>query len=125
RHAPPARALPKFAPRLAADLSQLAAELPAGRIERLFTGKRALLLVDGVDELVRSQRAGVRQWLRRILNQYPDVIVVVTSRPTAAPARWLTGEGFTTLMLERMTPADIVMFVQRWHRAIGGARHLP
>ncbi|MEO3746067.1 NACHT domain-containing protein [Plantactinospora sp. B5E13] len=117
--------LPPVGPRLGADIAQFAAEAPTGLVERIFATGRALLLVDGVDELVRSQRAGVRQWLRRLLNRYPDVIVLVTSRPTAAPARWLTGEGFATLTLERMAPADIVEFVRRWHRAIGAGRHLP
>ncbi|BCL13539.1 NACHT domain-containing protein [Micromonospora sagamiensis] len=119
------RPLPPVGPQLGDDIAQFATEAPAGWVERIFAEGRALLLVDGVDELVSSQRAGVREWLRRILHRYPGVIVVVTSRPTAAPARWLANEDFTTLALEQMSPADIVVFVRRWHRAIGGARHLP
>ncbi|ROT31372.1 NACHT domain-containing NTPase [Micromonospora sp. HM5-17] len=119
------RSLPPVGALLGDDMAQFAAEAPDGLVARIFAAGRALLLVDGVDELVQTQRAMVRQWLRRILNQYPDAIVVVTSRPTGAPARWLIAEGFATVMLERMNPADIVEFVRRWHRAIGGARHLP
>ncbi|WP_416902698.1 NACHT domain-containing protein [Micromonospora echinospora] len=119
------RPLPPVGPQLGDDMAQFATEAPPGWVERTFAEGRALLLVDGVDELVSSQRAGVREWLRRILNRYPGVIVVVTSRPTAAPARWLAGEEFTALVLEQMSPADIVVFVRRWHRAIGGARYLP
>ncbi|WP_422773915.1 NACHT domain-containing protein [Plantactinospora sp. WMMC1484] len=119
------RPLPPVGELLGEDIAQFAAEAPAGLVERIFATGRALLLVDGVDELVRAQRTQVRQWLRRLLDRYPDVIVVVTSRPSGAPARWLTNEGFLAVMLERMSPADIVEFVRRWHRAIGGARHLP
>ncbi|WDZ84926.1 NACHT domain-containing protein [Micromonospora cathayae] len=119
------RPLPPVGPQLGDDMTQFATEAPPGWVERIFAEGRALLLVDGVDELVSSQRAGVREWLRRILHRYPGAIAVVTSRPTAAPARWLAAEDFTTLMLEQMSPADITVFVNRWHRAIGGARHLP
>jgi hypothetical protein len=119
------RPLPPVGARLGDDIAQFASEMPDGLVERIFAAGRALLLVDGVDELVHAQRAMVRQWLRRILDRHPDAIVVVTSRPTGASARWLTNDGFTTVMLERMNPADIVEFVRRWHRAIGGARHLP
>ncbi|SCL41651.1 NACHT domain-containing protein [Micromonospora pallida] len=119
------RPLPLVGPQLGDDMAQFATEAPAGWVERIFAEGRALLLVDGVDELVRSQRAAVREWLRRILHRYPGIIVVVTSRPTAASARWLAGKDFAALMLEQMSPADIVVFVGRWHQAIGGARHLP
>lgn len=119
------RPLPPVGGLLGDDVAEVAAGAPAGLVERIFAAGRALLLVDGVDELVRAQRTGVRQWLRRIIDQHPDVIVVVTSRPTAAPARWLANEDFTSVLLERMTPADIMVFVRRWHRAIGGASHLP
>ncbi|MFC7241299.1 NACHT domain-containing protein [Catellatospora aurea] len=119
------RALPVVGNQLGEDIASFGADLPSGCVNRLFAEGRAILLVDGVDELVKNQRAAVRSWLRKILDQYPDVVAVVTSRPTAAPARWLTNEGFTALMLERMTPTDIAEFVYRWHRAIRGARHLP
>lgn len=119
------RPLPPVGGLLGDDVAEVAAGAPAGLVERIFDAGRALLLVDGVDELVRAQRTGVRQWLRRITDQHPDVIVVVTSRPTAASARWLANEDFTAVLLERMTPADIMVFVRRWHRAIGGASYLP
>ncbi|WP_159104763.1 NACHT domain-containing NTPase [Plantactinospora sp. BB1] len=119
------RPLPPVGALLGDDIAQFATEAPAGLVERIFTANRALLLVDGVDELIRAQRTVVRQWLRRILDHHPDAIVVVTSRPAGASARWLTNEGFLAVMLERMNPADIVEFVRRWHRAISGARHLP
>ncbi|MFE0593089.1 NACHT domain-containing protein [Micromonospora echinospora] len=119
------RPLPAVGPQLGDDMAQFATDAPPGWVERIFDEGRALLLIDGVDELVSGQRATVRDWLRRILHRYPEIVVVVTSRPTAASTRWLANEEFTALMLEQMTPADIAVFVHRWHRAISGARHLP
>ncbi|MDQ3273459.1 MAG: NACHT domain-containing protein, partial [Actinomycetota bacterium] len=82
---------------------------------------RALLLVDGVDELVPAQRAAVRTWLRSLLAEYPKLRVVVTSRPGAADRSWLTGEGFAPVLLERMSPLDVAAFCRRWHDALRDA----
>ena len=87
---------------------------------QLRTG-RALLLVDGVDELVPAQRAAVRTWLRGLLAEYPQLRVVVTSRPGAADRGWLSGEGFAPVLLERMSPLDVAAFCRRWHDALRDA----
>src|SRR6185312_10689699 len=79
---------------------------------------RALLLVDGVDELVSVQRPAVRKWLRGLLAEFPQIRVVVTARPGAADRSWLAAEGFTPLLLERMSPLDVTAFCRRWHDAM-------
>jgi NACHT domain len=91
---------------------------PEGWIHRQLSSGNALLLVDGVDELAAKQRPQVRTWLERLLTSYPDVPVVVTSRPGAAGSKWLAAEKFTTVNLERMTPADVRTFLEKWHAAL-------
>lgn len=85
----------------------------------------AILCVDGVDEVPESQRRAVRDWLRGLLSAYPDLRVVVTSRPAAASARWLDAEGFTSVFLERMGPADVKALIRHWHQAVRRAGDLP
>lgn len=92
--------------------------MPKAWVEREFAGGSVLLLVDGVDELLDGERRGVREWLRKLLVAYPDVRVVVTSRPAAAGVDWLKREGFTALHLDQMTPPDIAAFVRQWHLAV-------
>ncbi|MYR26184.1 MULTISPECIES: NACHT domain-containing protein [unclassified Streptomyces] len=92
--------------------------MPRGWAERELSAGRVLLMVDGIDELVAGERPAVRDWLRRLLGVYPDIRVVVTSRPAAARAGWLTAEGFTPLHLDRMSPSDLAGFVRRWHQAV-------
>lgn len=103
---------------VAAPLSEL---MPPGWVHRRLGSGRALLLVDGVDELVPAQRRGVRTWLRGLLAAYPKLRVVVTSRPGAADRSWLTAEEFAPVELERMSPLDIEVFCRRWHDAMRDA----
>ncbi|MGH3976653.1 MAG: NACHT domain-containing protein, partial [Pseudonocardiaceae bacterium] len=95
--------------------------LPQGWVHRQLGTGRALLLVDGVDELIPTQRPAVRRWLRSLLTEYPQLRVVVTSRPGAADRGWLAGEGFAPVLLERMSPLDVSAFCRRWHDAMRDA----
>ena len=92
--------------------------MPKGWVERQLRDNKVLLLVDGVDELLGSERRSVRDWLRKLLMTYGGIRVVVTSRPTAAGADWLRREDFTALQLDRMTPPDLAAFVRQWHQAV-------
>ncbi|MFE2594442.1 NACHT domain-containing protein [Streptomyces anthocyanicus] len=97
---------------------QITGIMPRGWVQRQMVNGRVLLLIDGVDELLERERRIIREWLRKILNQYPEIRVVVTSRPAAAGADWLRHEGFKPLHLDRMTPPDLAAFVRQWHQAV-------
>ncbi len=90
-------------------------------MHRQLRSGRALLLVDGVDELIPAQRRAVRAWLRGLLAEYPTMRVVVTSRPGAAERGWLAAEEFAPVLLERMSPLDVAAFCRRWHDAMRDA----
>ncbi|MFD6873026.1 MULTISPECIES: NACHT domain-containing protein [unclassified Streptomyces] len=96
----------------------LTGHMPRAWMDRLLSGGRVLLLVDGVDELPAGERREVRRWLRTLLAAYPQNRVVVTSRPAAAGRDWLRDERFRPVLLDRMRPADLVVFVRQWHRAV-------
>ncbi|MEU7414131.1 NACHT domain-containing protein [Streptomyces sp. NPDC042638] len=112
------RELPRPEAMLDSVAGQITGVMPKAWVERQLVGGKALLLVDGVDELLDGERRGVREWLRRLLTAYGDVRVVVTSRPAAARADWLRREEFTALHLDRMAPPDLAAFVRQWHRAV-------
>ncbi|MFI6175121.1 NACHT domain-containing protein [Nonomuraea sp. NPDC051191] len=104
---------------------EVAGRMPRGWVERVLASGRGLLLVDGVDELLVRHRPAVREWLSRLLAAYPELRVVVTSRPTAADARWLADEGFAAATLEPMTPDDQRELIRQWHVAIRDCPSLP
>ncbi|WP_247675481.1 NACHT domain-containing NTPase [Micromonospora sp. M51] len=111
----------RFLDLIAATIAGL---MPPGWVHRQL-GTGAILLVDGVDEVPEGQRRTVRDWLHGLLSAYPDLRVVVTSRPAAASARWLNTEGFTSVFLERMGPADVKALIRHWHEAVRRAADLP
>jgi len=101
-----------------ANAAPIASLEPKNWAIRCFAGEKALLLVDGVDELRTERRSKVKKWLSGFLAAFPDADVVVTSRPGAAEPQWLSELNFNPLFLESMTPADITEFSHRWHAAI-------
>ncbi|MEU4240437.1 NACHT domain-containing protein [Actinoplanes sp. NPDC026619] len=118
-------ALPRPEQFLTGVADPITGTMPAGWVHRQLDEGRALLLVDGVDELPVERRPRVRAWLKELLDTYPSSLVVVTSRPPAAPVRWLDAEGFESLTLERLSSADVRALIDQWHRAARTSPSLP
>lgn len=106
-------------PAPAAFLSAVDAPLtaPAGWAEGVLRDGRALVLIDGLDEVDERARERVGDWLRDLLAAYPGNHWLVTSRPSAVADSWLADEGFAELTLAPMSRADVRAFVERWHNA--------
>lgn len=96
----------------------IAEEKPDGWVQRQLRAGTGIVLVDGVDELPEERREDARRWLSDLIASFPAARYVVTTRPAAAPADWLHGEDFVVAELEPMTPADVPVFVHRWHEAM-------
>ncbi|MDT0453256.1 NACHT domain-containing protein [Streptomyces hesseae] len=92
-------------------------EAPSGWAGRVLEAGRALLLVDGLDELPKAERGPARRWLSDLLRMYPDTRCLVTVRPRAVDNAWLEPEGFEELQLLPMSDGDIQSFVAAWHKA--------
>jgi len=90
---------------------------PEGWARRVLDSGRAMVLVDGVDEVGTGHRREVKSWLRKLSEAFPDTLIVVTSRTAAADQRWLAQEGFGCVLLEPMNADDIQALVTRWHKA--------
>ncbi|MEU1298948.1 NACHT domain-containing protein [Streptomyces shenzhenensis] len=97
--------------------THLADEMPDRWVTRLLSSGRALVLVDGVDELPSDRRETVRSWLRQLVKTYPESYYLVTSRPAAAEADWLAQDGFAVLDMLPMTQGDVSNFIEHWHDA--------
>lgn len=95
----------------------IAAEMPPRWVHGLLREGRALILVDGVDELPEGQRRAARDWLSGLINAFPDARYVVTSRPGAASATWLDRQGFDHAEVQPMGWPDVQEFVRHWHAA--------
>ncbi|MER5914651.1 NACHT domain-containing protein [Streptomyces sp. NPDC001982] len=95
----------------------IASDQPHGWADRVLRDGRALLLVDGMDEIPDEKRDEARAWLGWILDHYPNVWVLVTVRPSAVPPAWLRDYQFDELALLPMNGADRSIFIEKWHQA--------
>ncbi|MCB5169920.1 NACHT domain-containing protein [Streptomyces bambusae] len=107
---------------LAAAGSPLAGSQPEGWETRVLDSGRALVLVDGLDEVPEAERAEARDWLAGLISAYPGNRWLVTTRPAAVREDWLAEEGFSELTLSPMTAADVAGFIGRWHTAAATGR---
>ncbi|WHT19156.1 NACHT domain-containing protein [Crossiella sp. CA-258035] len=96
----------------------IADEMPKGWVQQHLRGGHAVVLIDGVDELAPARREEARDWLRHLTLSFPEARWVITSRPGAAQPDWLATDGFLSLDLQPMTPADVRTFIHRWHTAM-------
>ncbi|WP_327333371.1 NACHT domain-containing protein [Streptomyces anulatus] len=110
-------ALPAPAEFLRAAGVPLHGSAPAGWADRMMGQGRALVLVDGVDEVPDRLRKRTERWLKDLIVAYPRTKYVVTTRPSAVPETWLSGSGFEPHTLLAMGRADIDAFIGHWHRA--------
>lgn len=90
---------------------------PEGWAGRILGSGRALLLVDGLDEVPPEDREQAHAWLSQLLARYPETRCVATVRPLAVEPDWLRSESFAELRLLPMRNEDIQAFVASWHRA--------
>jgi DNA-directed RNA polymerase specialized sigma24 family protein len=101
----------------AATAKAAAHGMPRGWASELFRAGRALLLVDGVDELTSPRRAETRAWLEQLVSAYPQARYIVTTRPFAVAEDWLTGSGFVTFDLLSLSGKGVRDFLSAWHDA--------
>lgn len=92
--------------------------MPATWVHDRLRSGRAVVLVDGLDELGETQRKNVRTWLRDLAATYSEVRFVVSSRPYAVQQNWLKDLGFEEAELLPMELPDISSFVDHWHSAV-------
>ena len=116
----------QFLDEVARPLAQAA---PAGWADRLLAAGRALVLVDGVDEVPShavgpgqhepvTLRSDIDAWITDLVTAYPRARFVVTSRLSAVPDGWLRRAEFETFDLLPMGPNGIRDLVERWHDAV-------
>jgi hypothetical protein len=101
--------------------STISGLMPRGWVHRQLYSGRALVLIDGVDELPERQRLSARKWLYSLLEEFPDCRFVITTRPPAVPSDWLQAGEFGLFELLPMATSDITTFVQHWHDAAKSA----
>jgi formylglycine-generating enzyme required for sulfatase activity len=80
--------------------------------------KRAIIILDGVDELSEAAQEKARDWIIGLVETFPEARYVVTSRPYAAKDGWLKASDFAEAMLMPMREHNVATFVEQWNKAV-------
>jgi hypothetical protein len=97
---------------------------PDSWVSGLLAGGKALVLVDGVDEVREEYRRQVLEWLKDLVDIYPDSYYVLTSRDAAVQEGWREGlrdRAFVTARLAPLNPTQVDQLVTHWYKAISEA----
>jgi|GEM_PF-610014 len=112
----------EFIEHVAADIS---GKMPHGWVHEQLENGRALVLIDGVDELPKSQREEMRQRLARWVKTFGLARFIVSSRTYALNQNdfpewweWINNENFIQATLQRMDADQMDHFVDHWYGAL-------
>jgi hypothetical protein len=108
---------PRFVAPVIANLA------PNGWIHGQLNDGKAILLIDGIDEFPENKRQDFYNWLDDIINTFPKISVLITSRPYAISDEWLERMKFDRAELQPMKLNSMKEFVIHWHDAVKDELH--
>ena len=93
--------------------------LPRDFFSRLCLAGRAIILLDGFDEVPQtSERVFVSAIIRNVVTRYPDCRYVLTSRPRAYDSDTRLDQGFRECVVDDLTPEKQQRFILNWSRSL-------
>ncbi len=99
-----------------AEASLSCKQLPTGFFEHWLDRGKALILLDGLDEVVdEAQRRKVAEHIETFLHQYKENPAVITSRPAGYRRDLFKLEEFPHYTLESFDDKQMTTFIDHWY----------
>ncbi|MBE8970618.1 HEAT repeat domain-containing protein [Nostocales cyanobacterium LEGE 12452] len=93
-------------------------ELPKGFFEHWLEDGRALILLDGLDEIAKpSDRYEFVKIIHSFLGQYSQNRAIITSRPVGYNRGFFGTDEFPHYQLEKFDDSQIDLFIQQWYNS--------
>ncbi|MGJ5631418.1 HEAT repeat domain-containing protein, partial [Nostoc sp. CALU 1950] len=93
-------------------------ELPKGFFEHWLEDGRALILLDGLDEIAKpSDRYEFVKIIHSFLGQYSQNRAIITSRPAGYSREFFGTDEFPHYQLEKFDDSQIDLFIQQWYNS--------
>ncbi len=107
--------IPEYA-RQFAETTMSCKPLPKGFFEHWLNNGRALILLDGLDEVAEeAKRYHLVQCIENFLGQYPQNRAIITSRPAGYKRDFFRTEEFPHYELQPFDDKKIEEFCDRWY----------
>ncbi|WDE07430.1 SIR2 family protein [Thalassomonas viridans] len=87
-------------------------------LDAVLKDKRAILMIDGFDEVPESRRQEVLKWIKALCREHAGNQFILTSRPTAYGENSLKDLNFQAVKLQSMDQAAQQSFIEHWHQAV-------
>ncbi|MDZ8137842.1 MAG: HEAT repeat domain-containing protein [Nostoc sp. DedQUE04] len=92
--------------------------LPKGFFEHWLEDGRALILLDGLDEIAKpSDRYEFVKIIHSFLGQYSQNRAIITSRPAGYSREFFGTDEFPHYQLEQFDDSQIDLFIQQWYNS--------
>ncbi|MDC0711754.1 leucine-rich repeat domain-containing protein [Stigmatella sp. ncwal1] len=91
---------------------------PSGWMKSILESGRALVLLDGVDEVPDRDRAEIHKAVEQLIHQYPDCYYLLSTRPAAIERGGLKPLGFQEADINPLSELDRDQLIGRWHEAV-------
>lgn len=109
-------------PALSATVDQLfpviADEMPKGWATRVLADARALVLIDGLDELSNEDRSSAVAWINDLTATFPGNKFIVTSRPIVSGPDIYLDAKFAFAEVQPLSESSMNMLIDGWYRAL-------
>ncbi|MEH2366578.1 HEAT repeat domain-containing protein [Nostoc sp.] len=93
-------------------------ELSKGFFEHWLEDGRALILLDGLDEIAKpSDRYELVKIIHSFLGQYSQNRAIITSRPAGYSREFFGTDEFPHYHLEKFDDSQIDLFIQQWYNS--------
>ena len=103
---------------LPAHLSSALGKPPEGWVRDQLAEGRAMLLIDGVDEVPEgAQREAALNGIRDYAHIYDKCLLIVASRPAAVDRKFFSDLGFVFAGINELSTKQRDAFIDNWHRA--------
>ena len=97
--------------------TEFAFDPPKGWVQAVMQAGRALILIDGIDEIPESDRTRIKRALEGFCQLDKGNYVIFTTRPTAIDDRWFCGISMMQADVNPLMDKERAELINRWHQA--------
>ena len=95
----------------------LSLSMPDNFFEYWLEKGRAIIFLDGLDEVEKNQQLKIVELIKAFLGKYPHNRVIITSRITGNPGRYFQARDFPRYYIQPFNNKDIIVFIHRWYNS--------
>jgi len=97
-------------------LTELSLQPPEQWAQAILAQGRALVMLDGFDEVPEQHRPSVSQWIHQQIQNHPRALFIITSRPAGFTEEFYTApRPAVTIFVQKFSPPQQREFIERWY----------